>query len=62
MITVYNKNKERIKDALFAVLIGAIVAFVTTFLEGALELLQGTENNILGGVAASIKYISKNLS
>lgn len=55
-------NKERLKDAFYAILIGAVVAFITTFLEGALELLQDTENNIVGGVSASVIYALKHIT
>lgn len=55
-------SKERLKDAFYAILIGALVAFITTFLEGALELLQGTENNIIGGVAATTRYAFRHIT
>lgn len=54
-------SKDRLKDALYAILIGAVVAFVTTFLEGALEYMQGLENNIAGGVSASVIYALKHI-
>lgn len=49
---------KHIKQALISVLIGAIVAFLTTFLEGALQYLQGTENNLLGGAAAAVRHLA----
>lgn len=52
-------NNERIKDILIAILTGAVVAFVTTFLEGAIDFMRGFENNATGGVAASIMYALK---
>lgn len=54
-------NRERLKDAIYAILIGAVVAFITTFLEGALEYARGLENNTLGGISASVAYALKHL-
>lgn len=55
-------NKQRIKDALASILIGAIVAFVTVFLEGALDYFRGLENNVVGGMVATLTYISRHLT
>lgn len=53
---------DRLKDALMAILIGSIVSFLTTFLEGSLDVLRGMENNVIGGVAASLRYISHHIA
>jgi len=44
-----------------AILVGAITAFITTFLEGALDYFRGLENNAVGGVVATALYAFKNL-
>jgi len=44
------------KQVLISIVIGAIVAFITQFLEGALEALNGLENNVAGGFAATVRY------
>lgn len=49
---------KHIKQALISILVGAITAFVTVFLEGALEFLQGMENNTLGGIAAATRHLA----
>ena len=54
-------TKERLKDALYAIVIGAIVAFVTTFLEGVIDYMRGLENNTAGGVVASVIYAVKHI-
>lgn len=55
-------NKAQVKQALISFLIGAIVAFITTFLEGALEYFQGMENNVLGGAVAAIRHFAATVS
>lgn len=55
-------NKKNIQEILQAILIGAFVAFITTFLEGTLEYMQGLENNTAGAVAASAKYIFRHVA
>lgn len=52
-------NKEKIKDALIAILIGAAVAFFTVLFEGLLEFLQNNGNNIVGGTASTLTYIAR---
>lgn len=42
-----------------SILTGAIVAFITTFLEGALDYMRGLENNTAGGITASLVYLFK---
>lgn len=51
-------TKENLKQALISVLVGAVVAFLTVFLEGVLEYLQGAENNIIGGIAAAVRQFA----
>ncbi len=47
------------REALMSVFIGACVAFLTTFFEGMLDILQGAENNVFAGVAATASYLSR---
>lgn len=54
-------NKERFRDAVITIIVGAIIAFITTFLEGALEYLKGTENNIVGALSGSIAYAVRHI-
>ena len=54
--------KKNWKDIVVSIFIGAVVAFLTTFLEGVLDVLQGNENNIAGGVAATLRYAFKHHS
>ena len=49
------------KQVLISILIGATVAFVTTFLEGLLDYLRGLENNVVGGAISSLWYSLKRL-
>lgn len=53
--------KQHIKQVLISILVGAVVAFVTVFLEGALEYMQGMENNLLGGAAAAARHFTATL-
>lgn len=53
-------TRNEIKQALISICIGAIIAFLTTFLEGIIHILQNTENNIIGSVTGSLFYILKN--
>lgn len=55
-------NKDRLKDAFISILIGAVVAFTTVFLEGFLEFLQDTENNIVAGGASSFWYAIRHIT
>ena len=50
-------TKETTKQILQSILIGAIVAFLSSLFEGLLDLVKGQGNNILGGGAASIAYL-----
>lgn len=43
----------RLKQVLKSLLIGVAITALTVFLEGLVDILQGYENNILGGVASS---------
>lgn len=49
------------KRILISILIGAAVAFLTSFLEGAIEALRGVENNVLGGATAAVIYTLKHV-
>lgn len=55
-------NKIEWKEILTSILIGAFVAFITTFMEGALDFMQSLENNTVGAVAASAKYIFRHVA
>lgn len=50
------------KEILTSILIGAFVAFITTFMEGALDYMYNLENNAVGAVAASAKYIFRHVA
>lgn len=52
---------KRLKDALIAIIIGACVAFLSSLFEGLTNLLQGGGSDMLGGGAASITYLLKQL-
>lgn len=53
--------KPGLKDALTSILIGALVAFFTTFLEGLVDVLQNTENNVLAGAASTTTYALRHI-
>lgn len=42
------------KDMLLSVFIGACVSFLTVFVEGVADLLNGYANNLVGGIASTI--------
>ena len=42
------------REILESIIIGAVIAFLTAFLEGLLDFLNSHENNIIGGVSGSI--------
>lgn len=46
-------TKAQIQRALISIFIGAAVTFATVFLEGLIDMLQGYDNNIIGGAAAA---------
>jgi|ETNmetMinimDraft_16_1059900.scaffolds.fasta_scaffold01601_6 hypothetical protein len=52
-------DKETWKQIFISIFVGAVVAFLTTFLEGALKALNGWDNNIVGGGAAAATYARK---
>jgi len=48
------------KKALKSLLIGIVITAATVFLEGVIDILQGYENNLLGGAASaynSLKFL-----
>ncbi len=49
------------KQIFISILVGAIVAFMTAFLEGALDAMRGLENNTVGGVVATAVYALKHI-
>lgn len=54
-------TKEDYKKAIIAIFVGAVTAFVTVFLEGILEFLQGMGNNVVGGMTATAFYALKSV-
>jgi len=52
---------ERIKDAVFSILIGALVAFFASLVEGLGELLGGYLDNGLAGGSAVVTYWVKHV-
>lgn len=54
-------DKERFKDMLISILIGACVAFLTTLIEGARDALNGYMPETAGGLTASLKYMLRHM-
>lgn len=52
-------DKKRIKDALYSILIGAIVAFLSSFIDGIADLIQGWGDGIAGGATTTITYLGR---
>ena len=52
-------NKQSWKQILISILIGAIVAFLSSLFDGFLNFLKENGNNIVGGGATSITYLLK---
>lgn len=52
-------NKENIKKILIAILIGAVVSFVTALMQGLIDALQNIQPETTGSVAGVIKYLTK---
>jgi hypothetical protein len=52
-------NKEQIKQALIAILIGACVAFFTTLFEALAEFLKSNSTDIIAGATSSFVYLIK---
>lgn len=50
---------ESFKRALYSLLIGALVAFLTTFIEGLVDWLHGWDNNVVGGASAFVYTMRK---
>ena len=48
------------KNVIISILIGAVIAGLTSLMEGALEFLQGLGNNGAGGLSAAFWYAFKN--
>lgn len=49
--------KLDLKQALISILIGACIAFFTTFFEGLRDILVHPTNNIVAGAASSLWYM-----
>lgn len=54
-------NKERLKDALVAILIGACVAFLTTLIEGLRDLMLGVPPEAPASAVAMARYLWKHM-
>lgn len=52
-------NKQKLKDALYSILIGAIVAFLSSFIDGIADLIQGWGDGIAGGTVTSLTYLGR---
>lgn len=55
-------NKDQIKQAVIAIAIGAITAFFSSLFDGLSELLKGHAPQVVGGITAAGKYLTKTLS
>ncbi len=53
------ETKNTIKHAIISILIGAVIAFVTTLLEGLLSLLKDHTFNFAGLVGGMIYYLRR---
>lgn len=54
-------SKDEYRRIFIAILVGAVTAFITTFLEGLIDFMRGVENNVAGGMTATAVYFIKNL-
>ncbi len=54
-------QKKNWKDTLHAILLGVIVAFLSSFFDGISQMLQNNGNDVLGGITATMTYLSKRL-
>lgn len=52
-------TKEHIKHALISILIGAAVAFASSFLEGLLNMIQSGTFDVSGGLVSSLWYLRR---
>lgn len=50
-------KREELKTALYSILIGACVSFITVLLQGLLGLLQGAEPAVFGSAAGILKFL-----
>lgn len=49
------------KEIIVTVLIGATVAFITTFMEGVKDALNGNFSEVTGATAAMTKHLLRNI-
>lgn len=54
-------NKERLKDAIIAVLVGAVISFIGTLLQGLLDVLHQVDAPMAAGVIGALKYATRHL-
>lgn len=57
-----NMNKEQLRQAIIAILVGAVTAFLTSFFNGIADWLNGHGTEVVGGAVATAKYIAKSIS
>jgi len=55
------KSKGNWKQVLMSIFIGALVAFLTSLIDGLVDFMQGQGNNIAGGITSTIRYAVKNI-
>lgn len=51
---------ETLKKALVSILVAAVIAFITTLLQGLLEVVKQTEWNTSGAVVGTLYFLTKN--
>lgn len=54
-------TKENWKHVIMSILIGAGVAFLSSFFDGIIDLLKGYGNDYAGGLTAATTYLAKYL-
>lgn len=52
-------SRDQLKQALISVAIGAIVAFITTLLQGILDVLHANMDSIVGAAAAGFYHFAR---
>lgn len=58
---VKEKRQIRWKEILESILIGALVAFLSSFFDGIAQALNDYGNNTLGGITTTLTLLSKRL-
>lgn len=52
-------SKENFKQAMFSILIGCSVAFISTLFQELANFLQENSENIIAGIASTAVYLAK---